>query len=90
MKLNNRGGVALEQQIKYKKELVAGDAIFIKTKILQIEEKKFRFVHEMYNIETNEMVAETEILGLFIDTRLRKACKFPEDVVQKAKKQFLI
>ena len=85
MKSNNRGMVALEQNIKYKRELISGDAIFIKSKIIQIEEKKIRFIHEMYNMDKNEIAAETELLGMHIDTSIRKSCKFPEDVFQKAK-----
>jgi len=79
----NKGMVALEQNIKYKKELIPGDNIFIESKIIEIKEKTIRFVHVMINLETNEIAAETELTGLHMDTILRKACPFPDFVHQK-------
>jgi len=44
---NNKGMVALEQNIKYKKELIPGDNIFIESEIIEIKEKTIRFIHVM-------------------------------------------
>lgn len=80
---NNKGMVALEQNIKYKKELIPGDNIFIESKIIEIKEKTIRFMHVMINQETNEIAAETKLTGLHMDTKLRKACPFPDFVHRK-------
>src|SRR6185369_1894662 len=46
---NNRGMAALEQHIQYKKELLAGDCIYIETTISEIKEKIIKFQHTLYH-----------------------------------------
>lgn len=82
---NNRGMVALEQHIWYKKELYAGDNIFIKTNLVDLEEKIIRFKHILYNAENGKISAETELTGLYINTEKRKSLPFPEFVKQNLK-----
>jgi len=78
------GAVAVEQRTEYKRELHAGDLITIRSTILEIKEKSFRFLHEMWNNETGELAATTVIVGVYIDTTLRKAQPFPPDVRERA------
>jgi acyl-CoA thioester hydrolase len=85
MKQNNRGMVAAEQHIVYKRELVAGNLVGVRSGILEVKEKSIRFFHEMMNEETNEIAAITLLTGVHINTDLRKACAFPEEVINKAK-----
>lgn len=84
---NKRGMVALELHIKYHKEVFAGDNIYIESKIIEIKEKIIRIKHIMFNLESKEMIAETEITGLHIDTELRKGVSFPEFVKMHSKKE---
>ncbi len=49
---NQRGMAALEQITKYKSEIIAGDLLVIKSKILEVKDKTLRFLHIMYNAET--------------------------------------
>ncbi len=74
---NKRGMVALEQHIKYHKEVIAGDNIYIESEIIEIKEKTIRIKHIMFKFESKEIVSETEITGLHIDTELRKGVSFP-------------
>jgi acyl-CoA thioester hydrolase len=80
----NRGMVAVQQKTKYKAEVVAGDIIEIKSCILEIKCKSIRFYHVMIKSHSNEAVAETEFVGVHIDTISRKSCEFEEQVVQAA------
>src|SRR6188472_1394767 len=48
---NKRGMVAVQQDTRYKQELLAGDLITIWSGILEIREKVIRFYHEMRNAE---------------------------------------
>src|SRR5512140_2306180 len=48
---NERGMVAVEQRISYKRELLAGDVVTIRSGILEMKEKAIRFCHEMQNEE---------------------------------------
>ncbi len=52
---NERGMVAVEQRISYKRELLAGDVITIRSGILEMKERVIRFCHEMRNEETGEI-----------------------------------
>ena len=78
---HHRGMVAVEQHITYKRELVSGDIISIRSGVLEIKEKSVRFFHEMRNDETGEVAAVTLLTGVYIDAQARRACRFPEAVV---------
>jgi acyl-CoA thioester hydrolase len=77
------GVAGVQQNIAYKRELMAGDVIEIRTRILEIREKVIRFVHEMTNVERNELAATCEITAVHMDRNTRKSCPFP-DAVRKA------
>ncbi|MBI2314405.1 MAG: thioesterase family protein [Betaproteobacteria bacterium] len=82
---HHRGMAAVDQRITYKRELHAGDIVTIKSGILEIRDKVIRFFHEMRNEATGEISAVTLLTGVHMDTKLRKACPFPEDIVKRAK-----
>jgi acyl-CoA thioester hydrolase len=89
MRLQGCGVAAVHQVITYRRELRAGDLLTIRTGILEINPKLIRFYHEMTNDETGEIAATTVITGLHMDTQSRKACPFPEEVIQRAKRQIV-
>lgn len=75
---HKRGMAALEQLTKYKSEVVAGDLLVIRSKVLEVSEKTIRFLHIMYNAVDEHEVATSELLGLHLDREKRKSCVFPE------------
>lgn len=75
---SGRGMAAVKQNISYKRELLAGDIVEIRSRLLEIRDKSIRFLHEMRNAETGEVSAITLLTGVFLDTAARKACAFPE------------
>lgn len=77
---NQRGMAALEQTTKYKSEVVAGDLLVIKSRILEVKSKTLRFIHVMFNAETQTEVATSELLGVHLDRTKRKSCAFPENI----------
>lgn len=79
-----RGMAAVDQHISYVQELHSGDIVTVRTKIVEVKEKSIRFVHEMWNDETNELAARTLIKAVHLDTELRKSCAFPLEVSSKA------
>ncbi len=85
LKENNSGMVALEQNIKYLKEVLAGDNLIIESEVIELKEKIIRFRHVMKNLESNIIVSETELVGLHIDTIKRKGIKFPDFVSERFK-----
>jgi len=82
---NQRGVVALEQTIRYRREVLAGSLLVITTELREIAEKTLRYAHEMADAETGETVAEMELLVLQIDTERRKSVPLPETVREKGR-----
>lgn len=80
-----RGMAAVEMNIQYKKELVAGDVVIIQTQLLEIREKVLRFKNELINVEKNDVAAIGEFTGVHIDLVARKAVPFSQDIVDRAK-----
>src|SRR5579871_4515582 len=73
-----RGVVAVQQNISYKRELLAGDIVEISSVLLEIRDKSIRFLHEMQNAETGEVAAICEITAVHMDRQSRKSAAFPE------------
>ena len=78
------GVAAVEQHTQYKRELHAGDAISIRSVVLEIKEKSIRMMHEMRHDGSGEVAATTEIVGVHIDATIRKAKRIPEEVRRRA------
>ena len=74
------GMAGVEQHIEYKRELYAGDVVTVTSRVLEIRDKVIRFEHEMRNDETGELAARMVIVAVHLDTHLRKARSFPDDV----------
>ena len=77
---SGRGMAAVQQNISYIRELLAGDIVEIRSALVEIREKSIRFVHEMRNAETGEVAAICEITGVHMDRNARKAIAFPDAI----------
>ena len=71
---------AVQQNITYKREVLAGDIVEVQSHILEIRDKAMRFAHEMRDGQTGDMVALCELTGVHIDRLARKSCPLPEAV----------
>jgi acyl-CoA thioester hydrolase len=80
-----RGMAAVQQNITYRRELVAGDTVTVHSAFLEIRDKVARFVHEMRHGETGEIAAYCMLTGVHIDTEARKSCPFPQDILARGK-----
>ncbi|MGP0093661.1 MAG: acyl-CoA thioesterase [Xanthobacteraceae bacterium] len=76
----HRGMAAVQQNITYKRELLAGDIVEIHSHFLDVRDKALRLVHEMRNCETGEVAAVCEITAVHIDRRARKAISLPSAI----------
>ncbi len=81
----DRGMAAVQMNITYKRELLAGDVVLVRSGVLEIREKVLRFFHEMVNAESGEVAAYADLTGVHIDTRLRKSCPFPAGIVERCR-----
>ena len=80
MREESMGMVAVEQRIEYKRELLAGDLITIRSGVQEVREKAVLFFHDMINEQTQEIAARTFLTGVCLDTNTRKARALPPDV----------
>src|ERR1039457_6417080 len=51
--------------------------------LLEIKEKSLRFVHEMTNDETKEVIARTTLKAVHLDTEERRSCVFAGEIAAK-------
>ena len=77
----NRGMAAVQQTVSYKRELLAGDIVEVRSSLLEIRDKSIRFLHEMRNAETGEVAATCEITAVHLDRQAHKAAPF-EDAIR--------
>lgn len=82
-----RGMAAVQQNTTYKKELMAGDVVTIRSKILEVREKVVRFRHEMFNDADGELAASTELTGVHMDQGSRRSCSLPAEIVAKLRER---
>jgi acyl-CoA thioester hydrolase len=77
---SGHGLAAVQQNISYKREMVAGDVVEITTRIIEVREKTVRFLHEMRNVETGEITATCEMTAAHLSRETRRATPWPAEV----------
>lgn len=70
------GMAAVQQTISYKRELLAGDIVEVRSRLVEFRDKSVRILHEMCNAETGEVAATCEISAVHIDRAARKSAPF--------------
>jgi len=85
LKENRRGMAAVQQNITYKRELLAGDTITVRSGFIEVREKVAKFVHEMRHGVTGEVSAVCVLTGVYTDSQTRKSCPFPTEIVERAR-----
>jgi acyl-CoA thioester hydrolase len=73
----NRGVFAAEQHLSYQSELLAGDTILVRSRVIEAREKVVMFVHEMFNAETETLAATARYVAVHVDRATRKSCPLP-------------
>ena len=77
---------AVQQNTSYKRELLAGDVVSVRSGVLEMRDKVLRFVHELVNDETGEVCATSEFTVVCLDSKARKSRAFPQDILEHARK----
>ena len=77
---SGRGMAAVQQNISYKRELLAGDIVEIRSRILELRDKVLRFAHDMINVESGETAASCELTGVYLDRAARRSIAFEDKV----------
>ena len=84
MRETQRGMVAVDQRIAYKREALAGDVLIVKSAVLALKPKSIRFVHEMFRADTNDHLATTLLTGVHIDSAARTSTQFEPQIFSKS------
>lgn len=74
------GMVAAEQHLHYKKELVAGDTLEIRSTLISVTRKSVSFEHSMRRNGEQAVAASAALVGVHIDAASRRACALPDHV----------
>jgi acyl-CoA thioester hydrolase len=84
LRTEQRAMVAVSQSIEYKRELLAGDIISIRSSISQVGKSSVRFRHEMFNDESGDLAALTDLVGVQIHAVTRASQPLPDDFRARA------
>ena len=82
---HSRGMAAVEQNILYKKELVPGDVVTVRSSIVEIRDKSLRFLHEMFRGGDGELAASAMLTAVHLDSVARRACSFAPDIAARVR-----
>ncbi len=77
------GIVVLEQQIKYLQEVFEDDLLSIESSLIEIGNKAFTILHEMYNQKTQQLVSTMKATLVLFDKVNRRALPFPANKRKK-------
>jgi acyl-CoA thioester hydrolase len=82
---NERAMAAVQQNITYKRELLSGDVVAVRSGILEMRDKVAKFVHEMRHAQTGEVSAICVLTAVHMDSKARKSTAFPSGLVARGK-----
>jgi acyl-CoA thioester hydrolase len=80
----HRGMAAVQQNISYRRELLAGDLVEVRSRVLEVREKVLVFAHDMYNAADGEIAASCQLTGVHLDRDARKSIAFPAAIREQA------
>ena len=87
---SGRGMAAVQQNINYRRELLAGDIVEVTSLLLEVRAKSIRFRHEMRNAETGEVAAVCEITAVHLDRQAHKSTAFADAILKSAERQLAV
>ena len=80
-----RAMAAVDQRIRYQRELHAGAVVSVRSALVEVRDKVLRFVHEMKNDESGETAAVCMLTGVHIDAQTRKSCALPAEIIHRGR-----
>lgn len=73
------GIVVIEQTIKYLREVFEDDLLYVESSLVDIGNKAFTVLHEMYDARTKKIVSTMKVALVLFDKKERKALPFPTE-----------
>jgi acyl-CoA thioester hydrolase len=82
---NARAMAAVQQNITYRRELLSGEVVAVRSGLLEIRDKVVKLVHEMRQAQTGEIAAVCVLTAVHMDSDARKSTAFPPEFVARGK-----
>ena len=82
---HNRGMAAVEMNVRYLKELGAGDLVSVRSGVLRVGGRSLDMVQEMRLGEAGELAAVMKATTVHLDRAARRAVPFPEAIAARAR-----
>ena len=82
---NARAMGAVQQDITYQRELLAGDVVAVRSGILEMRDKVAKFVHEMRQAQTGVVAAVCVLTAVHMDSKARKSTAFPAEILARGR-----
>ncbi len=82
---HNRGMAAVEMNVRYLKDLGAGDLVSVHSGVLKVGERSLDVVQEMRLGETGELAAVMRVTAVHLDREAHRAVPFPEEIAARAR-----
>jgi acyl-CoA thioester hydrolase len=77
------GGFALQQIISYLAEVLAGETVAIRTRVLGRSVKRIHYMHFMVNETTGRLASTMEVLGANADMTIRRTAPYPPEIARR-------
>lgn len=71
----------LEAHINYLQEVGEAEPLRMETQLLEYGDKKMRFFHRMYQADTGQELASTELFVMFVDMITHRTAAFPDAIL---------
>ena len=85
MREHGRGMAAVRQELSYRRELVAGDLVSVRSGVLEVRERVLRHCHEMREDVTGQIAAVCVLTTVCIDSVARRACPLDPEHRERAR-----
>ena len=79
------GMAAVQQNVTYRRELLPGDTVVVRSRMVEVRDKVIRFVHSMTSAETGYPVADCELTCVHMDRVQRKSSPLPAALGERAR-----
>jgi acyl-CoA thioester hydrolase len=83
LRRSGRGMAAVEQRIRYQRELVAGDVVAVQSVVTELRDKALIIEQTLFNAEHGYAAATMTLTGVHLDTHARKAVPFTPEIAAR-------
>lgn len=89
MKQRNRRLAIVRQNYQFLEELRGGELVEVRSGFLTVGEKYFRFLHQMYNYETKNLVATCDSVAVEASLETSRSVLLNKTTVERAKQHLV-